>query len=122
MPREMQVRVSVPTGVAQQICKRAQLEFGHDTVTEIGGHTTQVSVWLGGRRHIHSGSDRAVAAFWLRWEYPSRGQATIDRLGWDPLHGGSLDEVVEVIEVLAGWPIWSGRNPLDGAPAGGHRS
>jgi len=56
-----------------------------------------------------AGGRAAVGASRIRWNAPTSGQATIDRLEWDPALGGS-EEVRQVIDSLVGdWRAKRGR-------------
>ena len=55
---------------------------------------------------LWSGPDRWRAApilmVWVHWHRPSRGQAELFRVEWDPRRGGSEAEVWRALELLAG--------------------
>jgi hypothetical protein len=88
-----------------RICARARQEWGTESViSSRSGATTRVQIWLdGSARSHHAGNP--VGLFVIRWGHPAPQTATIERIAWDPGQGGSADEVRQVIDALAGWPV-----------------
>jgi hypothetical protein len=106
LPREVPVSIKMPIGAARRMIEAAEREWGTSSVHEIAPGVSRVLFWLGGRRqYVSQSSTRPVGGFWVRWEFPSAGQATIERIGWDLAAGSSEAEVRQVIDLLAGWPI-----------------
>jgi hypothetical protein len=106
LPRRVNARLILPTGVARRIVVRACQEWGHEAESEIDRHRTQVSFFLGGRSLARSASGRRPAGgFIVRWGAPRPSESMIEQIGWDPYQGGSEDEVRHVIDTLAGYPL-----------------
>jgi hypothetical protein len=97
------LRIVLPLGVARQLCDRARREWGPSAVADPKPDLSRVSFYLGGQHHYRSG-ERPVGGFVLRWGVPTPYSATIERAGWNPAQGGSLDEVRAVVDALVGWP------------------
>jgi hypothetical protein len=109
LPVEVPVSVGMPTGAAKRMIEAAEREWGAGAVREVAPGVTLVLFWLGGRRQFAGQSTaKPVGGFWVRWDYPSSAQTTIDRIGWDLTAGGSEAEVRQVIDLLAGWPVATG--------------
>jgi hypothetical protein len=90
----------MPWLAAERICERARAEWGDRAVVGRGESYSIVMQWL-------RSSDAAtpVSAFRIRWGAPSGHLATIDRVVWEPKLGGSVEEVGEIVNALAGWPV-----------------
>jgi len=96
--------------VARRIYDRAVAEWGISAVQDAGSNRTLVKIWPGVRSRAWSRDDEIpVAGFWIRWGTPGPSQATIDCIGWSPGRGSSEAEARRIIDVLAGWPVASGR-------------
>lgn len=91
---------------AKTIVERALREWGANRDDPSTLRHTIIRLYLGGRNGHNSPRRRApVGCFHIRWNAPTSGQATIDRLEWDPALGGSDEEVCQVIDSLAGWRL-----------------
>ena len=105
-PVEMPVGIRLPNGAAVRMVEAAEREWGAGAVHDVAPGVTRVLFWLGGKRQFANQSKaKPVGGFWVRSSYPSPGQATIERLGWDLTGGSSELEVRQVIDLLAGWPV-----------------
>lgn len=105
-PREVSVSVKMPLGAARRMVEAAEREWGAGAVGEVAPGLARVFFWLGGRRQfVNQSSVKPVGGFWVRWEFPTPAQATIERIGWDARAGSSEAEVRQVIDLLAGWPV-----------------
>jgi hypothetical protein len=91
---------------ARSVVEKAKVEWGADVDDPSTLRRTVIRLYLGGN-HQRGGSGRRapVGAFQIRWNTPTGGQATIDRLEWDPALGGSDEEVCQVINSLVGWRL-----------------
>ena len=106
LPVEKSTNIKMPQGAARRMVEAAEREWGAGAVAEVAPGVARVFFWLGGRRQYASQSSaRPVGGFWVRWDFPSPAQATIERLGWDLTAGSSEQEVRQVIDLLAGWPV-----------------
>lgn len=108
LPVEKSVSIKMPLGAARRMVDAAEREWGAGAVAEVAPGVVRVLFWLGGRRqYATQSSTRPVGGFWVRWDFPTPAQATVERLGWDLTAGGSEPEVRQVIDLLAGWPVAS---------------
>jgi hypothetical protein len=91
---------------ARAILAKAKEEWGADVDDPSTLRRTVIRLYMGGNRQ-HGGLARRspVGAFQIRWHAPTGGQATIDRIEWEPALGGSDEEVCAVIDALAGWRL-----------------
>jgi hypothetical protein len=106
LPRERIVNYSVPRGIAEMLCSRAEREWGLDASIGLDTNRTRVSYFTGGQKLLRrTGTRRPAGAFVVRWQHPQPYQATIERIGWDPYQGGSEEEARRVLDHLAGYPI-----------------
>jgi len=105
-PRSRPALVTMPWLSAERICDRARAEWGDRAVIGRGESYSIVLQWLqtAGPSRRRDGA-APVSAFRIRWGLPTTHQATIDRIAWEPKLGGSPEEVNEIIDVLAGWPV-----------------
>ena len=85
------------------LCRRARDEWGDHAEEVVSPRRSNIRIWTGGRQHW--GDRRPVGAFSVRWFQPTESQAVIDEIAWDPTQNGSEDEVRQVINLLAGWPV-----------------
>jgi hypothetical protein len=103
-PRGRDVQFVLSTEQARSIVDRAKREWGVDRDDQSTLRHTVVQLFMGarGRNERHR---PAVGSFHIRWNWPTTGQATIDRIEWDPALGGSDEEVCQVVDALAGWRL-----------------
>lgn len=104
-PAGRAVAFVLSTEQARAVVERAQKEWGADRDDPSTLRRTIVRLYMGGRNTISSQRRPAVGCFHIRWNHPTSGQATIDRIEWDPALGGSDEEVCQVIDALAGWHL-----------------
>ncbi len=108
MMREQNARAvnfTLASAQARLIIERARKEWGADVNDQSTMHHAIVRLFMGGDSTRGQRGRRPVGAFSIRWRTPSEDQATIDRIEWDPELGGSDQEVCQVIDSLAGWPL-----------------
>ena len=94
--------VVLPIDEARALFARAAL-FALERGGRFDPRGATVLLWSG--RAARGGGGAPVGAFWVRWRFPTAGEATIYRLEWDPAAGGSEREVWTALEVLAGRPL-----------------
>jgi hypothetical protein len=91
---------------ARAMVVKAKEEWGADADDPSTLRRTVIRLYMGGHNQRSGQGRRApVGAFQIRWNAPTSGQATIDRVEWNPALGGSDGEVCQVIDALAGWRL-----------------
>jgi hypothetical protein len=94
----------VPADTARMIADRAWEMWGTHAGEANDRRNTTIVVWQGRRGLVGSGAV-PTGSFSIAWNQPVVDQASITRLEWDPVHGGTEESVRRAINHLAGWPV-----------------
>jgi hypothetical protein len=97
----VETSVVLPIAEARAIFARAEL-FDIEKGGRFDRRSACILVWSA---DADAASGEPIGAFWVRWHYPSDGEAMVQRIEWDAAAGGSEHEVWTALEVLAGRPL-----------------
>jgi len=92
------ITVVVPIDVVRGMFRRAQ-QWRTDEGGRFDLRTNAVLLWS---QADCAPPSRLVGSFGVRWCAPAPGLATIDELAWNPIVGGSVEEICRAMEILAG--------------------
>lgn len=93
------VAIVLPLATAQAMWERAR-RWDLDAGGRFDVDGDAVLLWSGSATGLSCPTP--IARFTIRWQHPTLGRATIDRLMWDPAWGDGEAEARRAIQVLSG--------------------